>query len=87
MKKTLLSAVFGVTALGMASTGASAATLDDVKEWFKKYYGPNNAVIVLSGDIDAEESKPYMEKYFGALQSGLVQKRKISLFLVILASK
>ncbi len=31
MKKTLLSAIFGVTALGMASTGASAATLDDVK--------------------------------------------------------
>ena len=29
-----------------------AATLDDVKEWFKTYYGPNNAVVVLAGDID-----------------------------------
>ncbi len=41
------------------------ATLDDVKAWFKEYYGPNNAVIVLSGDIDVETSRPLMEKYFG----------------------
>lgn len=41
------------------------ASLDDVKEWFGEYYGPNNAVIVLSGDIDVETSRPLMEKYFG----------------------
>lgn len=41
------------------------ASIDDVKAWFKEYYGPNNAVIVLSGDIDTETSRPLMEKYFG----------------------
>ncbi|MBT7583366.1 MAG: insulinase family protein, partial [Kordiimonadaceae bacterium] len=41
------------------------ASIDDVKEWFREYYGPNNAVIVLSGDIDVEASKSLMEKYFG----------------------
>ncbi len=34
-----------------------AASLDDVKEWFKTYYGPNNAVLVLAGDIDLETAK------------------------------
>ena len=35
----------------------NAATLDDVQEWFKSYYGPNNAVLVLAGDIDLETAK------------------------------
>ncbi|MCZ6478423.1 MAG: pitrilysin family protein [Gemmatimonadetes bacterium] len=45
----------------------SAATLEDVKEWFKKYYGPNNAVIVIAGDIDAQTAKEKVEKYFGSI--------------------
>jgi len=47
-----------------------AASLDDVKEWFKTYYGPNNAVLVLAGDIDAETAKPLVEKYFGDIPAG-----------------
>ncbi|MDG1996039.1 MAG: pitrilysin family protein [Emcibacteraceae bacterium] len=47
-----------------------SATVEDVHDWFKSYYGPNNAVIVLSGDIDAEQSKPLMEKYFGDIPAG-----------------
>ena len=35
----------------------NAASLDDVQEWFKSYYGPNNAVLVLAGDIDLETAK------------------------------
>ncbi|MDA7568175.1 insulinase family protein [Emcibacteraceae bacterium] len=46
------------------------ATLDDVKDWFNSYYGPNNAVVVLSGDIDAEQSKPLMNKNFGDIPAG-----------------
>jgi len=42
-----------------------AAKLDDVKEWFKTYYGPNNAVIVLAGDIDGETARRKVEQYFG----------------------
>lgn len=46
------------------------ASLDDVKEWFKRYYGPNNAVIVLAGDIDMAAAKPLMEQYFGDIAPG-----------------
>ena len=34
-----------------------AATLDDVKEWFQTYYGPANAVLVVAGDIDADDAR------------------------------
>ncbi len=47
-----------------------AATLDDVGGWFEQYYGAANAVLVLAGDIDAEEARPLVEKYFGHIPSG-----------------
>jgi zinc protease len=42
-----------------------AATLDDVKTWFKSWYGPNNAVLVLAGDIDVATAKEKVTRYFG----------------------
>lgn len=48
----------------------NAASLDDVKEWFKTYYGPTNAVVVLAGDIDAATAKEKMQKYFGGIPPG-----------------
>ena len=44
-----------------------AATLDDVKRFFKTYYAPNNAVVVLVGDLDAKETLAKARKYFGAI--------------------
>ena len=38
-------------------TDLDAATLDDVKNWFKSWYGPNNAVLVLAGDIDVATAR------------------------------
>jgi zinc protease len=49
-----------------------AASLADVKQWFVDKYGPNNAVLVLSGDINAAEARPLVEKYFGAIPRGPV---------------
>ena len=49
-----------------------AASLADVKQWFVDKYGPNNAVLVLSGDINAAEARPLVEKYFGAIPRGAV---------------
>ena len=43
----------------------NAASLEDVKEWFKTYYGPNNAVICIAGDIKAAEALEKVKKYFG----------------------
>jgi zinc protease len=45
----------------------NAAALDDVKDWFKTYYGPNNAVICIAGDITAAEALEKVKKYFGAI--------------------
>jgi predicted Zn-dependent peptidase len=47
-----------------------AASLDDVKEWFKTYYGAANAILVLAGDIDAKTARPLVEKYFGHIAAG-----------------
>lgn len=43
----------------------NAASLDDVKGWFRTWYGPNNAVLVLAGDIDVATAKEKVAKYFG----------------------
>lgn len=42
-----------------------AATLADVQDWFRTWYGPNNAVLVLSGDVGVEEARKKVESYFG----------------------
>ncbi len=47
-----------------------AASLDDVKSWFRNNYGPNNAVLVLAGDIDLPTAKRLVTKYFGGIKAG-----------------
>ena len=49
-----------------------AASLADVKQWFLDKYGPNNAIVALSGDITLDEAKALMTKYFGAIPRGTV---------------
>lgn len=48
----------------------NAASLDDIKEWYRTYYGPNNAVISLSGDITPERALELVTKYFGGIAPG-----------------
>ncbi len=48
----------------------NAASMNDVKDWFKTYYGPSNAVIVLAGDIDLKTAKEKVQKYFGDIPAG-----------------
>ena len=47
-----------------------AASLEDVQDWFKTYYGPNNAVLALAGDIDVETAKQKAAQYFGDIPAG-----------------
>ena len=47
-----------------------AASMNDVREWFKKYYGPSNAVLVLAGDIDGPTARQKVTKYFGDIPPG-----------------
>lgn len=46
----------------------SAATLDDVRDFFKTYYSPANATLTIAGDIAIPETKALIEKYFGPLK-------------------
>jgi zinc protease len=47
-----------------------AAKLEDVKEWFRDYYGAANAVIVVAGDIQADSARQKVEHFFGDIPSG-----------------
>ena len=48
----------------------NAASLEDVQEWFETYYGPNNAVIVVAGDVVPDEVLAKVEHYFGDIPPG-----------------
>ncbi len=48
----------------------NAASLDNVKDWFKTYYGPSNAVLSIAGDIKPEEILEKVKKYFGDIPPG-----------------
>ena len=56
------------------------ATVEDVKAFHKKFYAPNNATLVVAGDINKEEVKAMVEKYFGEIPAGdPVEKRSAML--------
>ena len=45
-----------------------AATIDDVKEFYSQFYGPGNATLVVAGDINIEETKELVNKWFGEIK-------------------
>jgi len=57
---------YGHTTIG-SMADLDAASLADVKSWFRDHYGPNNAVVALAGDIDVATARLLMEKYFGGI--------------------
>lgn len=48
----------------------TASSLEDVKDFFRTYYTPNNLSLVIAGDFDPAEAKRLVEKYFGTIQPG-----------------
>ena len=51
-------------------TDLTNASVDDVKSFFKTYYAPNNAVMVIAGDFDLAQTKQLVRKYFGSIPRG-----------------
>ena len=51
-----------------------AASLGDVKQWFRDKYGPNNAVLVVAGDVRPDQVRALVEKNFGAIPAGPVNR-------------
>jgi zinc protease len=48
----------------------SAASMEDVQAFFRKYYTPNNASLVIAGNFDPAQAKKWVEKYFGSIPQG-----------------
>jgi zinc protease len=48
----------------------NAASMEDIREWYSTYYGPNNAVLSLAGDITAERALALVKKYFNGIKPG-----------------
>jgi predicted Zn-dependent peptidase len=48
----------------------NAASLEKVKDWFRAKYGPDNAVLVLAGDVDVAQAKTLVTKWFGDIPRG-----------------
>jgi predicted Zn-dependent peptidase len=53
------------------------ATLDDVKEFFSRHYTPNNAILVIAGNITATKAMPLVEKWFGDIAAGIKYIRQL----------
>ncbi|MBX7170711.1 MAG: insulinase family protein [Pyrinomonadaceae bacterium] len=53
----------------------SAASMDDVKGFFRTYYVPNNAVLAIAGKFDEKQARAWVEKYFGPIAKGADVKR------------
>ncbi|MGH9948113.1 MAG: M16 family metallopeptidase [Pyrinomonadaceae bacterium] len=48
----------------------SAASMSDVEGFFREYYAPNNAILVLAGKFDEKQAKEWIDKYFGGIKQG-----------------
>jgi zinc protease len=51
-------------------TDLDAASMKDVQDWFKTYYGPNNVILVIAGDVTPEVAREKVEKYYGEIPAG-----------------
>src|ERR1043166_1902226 len=60
---------YGHTVIG-SMEDLNAASLEDVKDWFRTYYGAANATVVVAGDVDTKAVRAKVERYFGAIPSG-----------------
>lgn len=65
--------LWGNLPYGHPVTGLSdeimALTYADIRDFYQKFYAPNNAVLVISGDVDAATVKPLVQKYYGELEA------------------
>ncbi|MEO7787898.1 MAG: pitrilysin family protein [Sphingomicrobium sp.] len=64
-----------------------AASLADVKQWFRDKYGPNNAVLVIAGDTTAAKARPLVERYFGSIARGPVNRPAMATVPTLAAAK
>lgn len=54
-----------------------AATLEEFQAFNKKFYIPNNSVLVVAGDFDSKQTKEWIQKYFGPIKKGIELKKQV----------
>lgn len=63
--------------IGREISHIANATLDEVKDFFYRFYAPNNAILAVSGNISFEETKRLAEKWFGSIPSRKIKTRNL----------
>ncbi|HFA49434.1 MAG TPA: insulinase family protein [Bacteroidetes bacterium] len=63
--------------IGKTPKHVEDATLQDVKDFFYKYYRPNNAILAIAGNVKKEDVLAKVEKWFGGIPAGDVPERKL----------
>ncbi len=61
--------------IGATPQHVSDATLEDVKSFFYKYYRPNNAILVIGGNLEFSQAKDVVQKWFGSIPKGNTPER------------
>ncbi len=65
--------------IGKEISHIEEASMEDVKSFYTKYYTPNNAILVLAGNITLDKARELSEKWFGPIPAGEKLERKISI--------
>lgn len=65
--------------IGKIPEHVEQATMEDVKDFYYKFYCPNNAILTVAGDVTVEQIKELSAKWFGNIAKGNLPKRKIAL--------
>ncbi|MCB0579101.1 MAG: insulinase family protein [Phaeodactylibacter sp.] len=63
--------------IGKVPKHVEDATLDDVRQFFYRYYRPNNAILTIAGNVKSAEVKALVEKWFGDIPAGQAIERKL----------
>ena len=64
--------------IGLVPAHIEEATLEDVKGFYEKYYCPNNAILTVAGNVNAEEVRRLIEKWFGDIPKGDTPERRLA---------
>ena len=79
LDERVMTALFANNAYGRPTIGwmheMAGLTTDDALAFYQRWYAPNNAILLLSGDIDAAEARPLVEKYYGPLVAKEIPER------------
>lgn len=51
-------------------------TVNDVRDWYRRWYAPNNALVVVAGDVDPQQVKAWAQKYYGAIPARALPERR-----------